>query len=82
MVAEIDAHPDGGVKAVHLGEDLVERLFALVVTAAEAADRAGAGAADRIELVDEDDRRRCFLCLLEQVPHARGADTYEQLDEL
>ena len=75
-------HPDRGVEAVHLGEDLVERLLALVVPAAEAADRAGAGAADRVELVDEDDRRRRLLGLLEEIAHPGGANADEQLDEL
>ena len=45
-------HPDRRVEAVHLGEDLVERLLALVVPTAEAADRTGARAADRVELVE------------------------------
>ena len=41
-------------EAVHLGEDLVQRLLLL----ARAADRhRPARAADRVELVDEDDRR-------------------------
>ena len=39
-------------------------------------------AADRVELVDEDDRRRRFLGLLEEVAHARGADADDGLDEL
>jgi hypothetical protein len=45
-----------GLEPVHLGEDLVERLLALVV-AAEADVAAGPRAPDRVELVDEDDRR-------------------------
>jgi hypothetical protein len=69
------------LEAVHLGEDLVERLLALVVAAAEAA-AARALAADRVELVDEDDRRRGLLGLLEEVAHARGADADDRLDEL
>ena len=43
----------GGLEAVHLGEHLVERLLPLVVAAAEAG---AALAADRVDLVDEDDR--------------------------
>src|SRR4029079_12749045 len=39
-------------------------------------------AADRVELVDEDDRRRRLLGLLEEVAHARGADTDDRLHEL
>ena len=74
-------HADRRVEAVHLGEDLVERLLALVVAAAEPA-AAAAGAADRVELVDEDDRRGGLLGLLEQVAHARGADADDHLDEL
>jgi hypothetical protein len=37
-------------KAVHFGEDLVERLLAFIVTAEGA--RAAAGASDRVDLVD------------------------------
>ena len=43
---------------------------------------AAAGAADRVELVDEDDRRRGLLGLLEEVAHAAGADADDHLDEL
>ena len=41
-------------EAVHLDEQLVERLLALLVAERVAA----AAAADRVELVDEDDARR------------------------
>ena len=76
-----DHHLVAGVEPVHLGEDLVEGLLALVV-AAEAGPAAAAGAPDGIELVDEDDRRRGLLGLLEEVAHARGADAHDRLDEL
>ena len=69
-----------GVEAVHLGEQLVERLFLLVVPAESAVG--AARAAERVELVDEDDRRRAAARLLEQVAHARRADADEHLDEL
>ena len=69
-----------GVEAVHLGQDLVERLLALVVGAAEGAR--AARAADRVDLVDEDDRRGGRLRLREQVAHAGGADADDHLDEL
>ena len=74
-------HAGGGVEAVHLGEDLVERLLALVV-ATQRARAAAPRAADRVELVDEDDRGRRLLGLHEQVAHARGADAHDRLDEL
>ena len=41
-----------------------------------------ARAAERIELVDEDDCRRALARLLEQVANASGADADEHLDEL
>jgi hypothetical protein len=39
-------------------------------------------AADRVDLVDEDDAGRVLLGLLEHVAHARGADADEHLDEV
>ena len=74
-----DDHVGVRVEAVHLDEDLVERLLALVVAAAEAG---AALAADRVDLVDEHDARRVALGLVEQVAHAAGADADEHLDEL
>ena len=67
------------LEAVHLDEQLVERLLALVVAAAEAG---AAVAADGVDLVHEDDARAVLLGLLEQVAHARGADADEHLDEV
>ncbi len=66
-------------EAVHLDEQLVERLLALVVPAAEPG---AAMAADGVDLVDEDDAGGVLLALLEQVAHARGADADEHLDEI
>ncbi len=67
------------VEAVHLDQQLVEGLLALVVTAAHAG---AAVPADGVDLVDEDDGRGVLLGLLEQVAHAAGADTDEHLDEV
>ena len=67
------------VEAVHLDQQLVEGLLALVVAAAHAG---AAVAADGVDLVDEDDRRGVLLGLLEQVADAGGADTDEHLDEV
>jgi hypothetical protein len=61
------------------GEDLVQRLLLL----ARAADRhLAARAPDRVDLVDEDDRRRVLARLLEEVAHSRRADADDHLDEL
>ena len=67
------------LEAVHLDEELVQGLLALVVTAAEAG---AAVPADRVDLVDEDDAGRILLALLEQVAHAAGADAHEHLHEV
>ena len=76
------AHDDDAlarVEAVHLGEQLVQRLLALLVAAERALD---ADLAERVELVDEDDARRLGFGLLEQIADPRGADADEHLDEL
>ena len=67
------------LEPVHLDEELVERLLALVVAAAEAG---AAMAADGVDLVHEDDAGRGLLGLLEEVADARGADADEHLDEV
>ena len=67
------------LEAVHLDEQLVQRLLALVIAAAEAG---AAMAADRVDLVDEDDAGRVLLRLLEHVADAARADADEHLDEV
>ncbi len=73
---------DAGVRveAVHLDEQLVERVLALVVAADHAV--APARAADGIHLVDEDDARRLLLGILEQIAHAARAHAHEHLHEV
>ena len=61
-------HVRRGIEAVHLGEDLVQRLLALVTAAASDLPRR-TRPADGIELVDEYDRRRGVLRLLEEIAH-------------
>ena len=74
-----DDHRFGRREAVHLAEDLVERLFAFVVTAADAR---AAHPADGVDLVDEQDARGVFLRGPEHVADAAGPDADEHLDEL
>src|SRR4029079_13882841 len=69
-----DDHVRVRIEAVHLDQDLVEGLLALVVAATEAG---AALAADRVDLVDEDDARRLALGLIEQIPDAARADADE-----
>ncbi len=67
------------VESVHLDQQLVEGLLALVVAAAHAG---AAVASDGVDLVDEHDGRGVLLGLLEQVADAAGADADEHLDEV
>ena len=75
-----DDQPHRAVEAVHLGEQLVERLLTLVVAADGPAD--AACTAQRVEFIDEDDGRRLPARLLEQVAHPRRAHADKHLDEL
>ena len=67
------------IEAVHLDQKLVQRLLLFVVAAHRIC---AACAPERVELIDEDDRRRALARLLEQVAHARRADADKHLDEL
>ena len=70
--------PGARIEAVELHQELVERLFLLVVAAHR---KRAARPPERVELVDEDDRRRRLARLFEEVAHPRGADADEHLDE-
>ena len=67
------------VETVHFDQQRVQRLLALVVPAHDAAH---AALAQRVHFVDEDDARRFGFGLLEQVPHAGGADAHEHFDKI
>ena len=72
----------GGVEPVHLDQELVQGLLALVVRTESGTHRAGAALADRVDLVEEDQRRRLLLRLLEQLADPSRAEADEHLDEL
>ena len=69
-----------GLEAVHLRQELVQSLLPLIV--AREPGVLAAGAADGVDLVDEDDARGLLLGLLEEVSHTRGAHADEHLDEI
>ena len=71
-------HALGAVKAVHLGEQLVQGLLPLVI----AADLAVPLLADGVDFVDEHDAGGLVIGLLEQVPHLGGTPAHEHLHEL
>mmetsp|Transcript_106484 Transcript_106484/g.217206 ORF Transcript_106484/g.217206 Transcript_106484/m.217206 type:complete len:209 (-) Transcript_106484:532-1158(-) len=66
-------------EAVHLCQDLVQGLLALVVASAHSST---ALPPDGVDLVDEDDARRLLLGLLENVADTGGSHAHEELDEL
>jgi hypothetical protein len=68
------------VEAVHLREQLIQRLLALVMPTHDGSH--STGLAKRIELVDEDDAGRVSLGLRKQIADASRADTHEHLDEI
>jgi len=58
LVAAIKDHAVVRLEAVHLDQELVQGLLALVVAPAQAG---AAMAADRVDLIDEDDAGRVSL---------------------
>ena len=83
-----DLRPVGGgdhddplcrIEAVHLGQQLVQSLLTLVVR--HDGRRSAPPLTDRVDLVDEDDRRCALPSLLEEVTDPRRSDADEQLHE-
>lgn len=67
------------LEAIHLREDLIERLLALVMTSAKACS--STLSPDRINLIDEDDAGGIALGACEEVTHAACANSDKHLDE-
>src|SRR5579864_3201946 len=72
-------HPFIRFKAVHLDEQLVECLFTLVVSAAQAC---ATMASNGINFIDEDNARSVLLALFKQVAYAACAYTHEHLNKV
>ena len=75
-----DDHTTVGAKTIHLGQQLIQRVFALVV--GSHARVFATGTANGIDLIDKDDARTLVLGLLEQVPDAACAYTHKHLHEI
>src|SRR4029079_12534178 len=71
-----DDHAVRPAEAVELDEELVQGLVVLAVEA-----RAAPAHTDRVELVDEDDRRRVLARLVEELADAGSAEAGEHLHE-
>ena len=74
-----DDHALASLETVHFDQQLVQRLLALVMTAAETG---ATMATDGVDFIDEDDARGLLLGLLEHVAHAAGADADEHFHEV
>ena len=68
-----------GLETVHFNEQLVQSLLTFVVATAQTSATL---AADGVNFVDEDDRGRSFLCLLEQVTNTGSTHAYEHFHEV
>ncbi len=66
------------IKTVHLNEQLVQCLLALIV----AIDAGATLATNGIDFVDKDDAWRRFLRLVEKITHATGAYTHQHFYKL
>ncbi len=71
-------HRLGLREAVHFAEDLVECLFAFIVSAADAC---AAVPPDGVDFIDEQDGRGVFLGGVEQVADPARPHAHEHLDE-
>ena len=69
----------GLLKTVHLNQQLVQRLLALVMTAAQTS---AALATDGVDLIDKDNRGRLRLGLGKQVAHAACTHAHEHFDKV
>ena len=69
----------GGIKAIHLDQQLVQGLLTLVIATTEAR---AAMTADRVDFVDENDAGAVLLGLLEHVANPAGTDADEHFYEV
>ena len=69
----------GGVKTIHLGQQLVQRLFPLIVPAAQSAV---AAFADGIDLIDENDAGCHLLGFLKQVADTGRTHPHKHFHEI
>ena len=74
-----DDHIGIVIESVHLCENLIERLFAFIVTAS---DTRGSLLSDGIDLIDEYDRRCTLTSILEEITDTCSTDSDEHLNEL
>ncbi|KAH3667133.1 hypothetical protein OGAPHI_002782 [Ogataea philodendri] len=67
-------------KSIHLDQQLVQRVFSLVVATGSTA--LGTRLSNGVDLVHENDRRCVFSCSLEQLPNSGSTNTNKHLHKL
>ena len=67
------------LEPIHFHQQLIESLFALIVSTAQAGPPM---TAHGIDFVDKDNARGLLLRLLEHIAHPRRADTHKHFDEV
>ena len=72
-------HIGVSLEAVHLYQNLIQCLLALIMTAAHTA---AAFAPDGVNLINKNNRWRVFLGLLEKVAHTAGANANKHFNKL
>ena len=72
-------HADVGVESIHFNKQLVEGLFALVVSAT---DTGTALTTNRIDFVNEDNRRRRGLGLLKKISYPGSSNTDKHFNKV
>ena len=75
-----DDDAPGRIEAVHLGQQLIERLFSLIIAENPSAP-AGARFSDRIQFIDKDDTGSLLLGLFKQISNSGSANADEHLDK-
>ena len=69
-----------GTKAIHLGKQLVQSVFALVI--ARETGVLATRTTDSVNLVNKDNTGSLCLCLLEEVPHSRSTHANKHLHKV
>ena len=69
-----------GTETVHLRQELVQRTLPFVITTGH--HTLTAASTDRIDLINEDDRRRFLFRLTEEIPHTAGSYAHKHLHEI
>src|SRR5713226_5444922 len=69
-----------GLEAIHFHQQLLQRLFPLIIAGESRC--ATARAPNRVDFIDKYDARRVLLGLLKEIAHAAGSDPNEEFNKV